>query len=71
MSDEQSGKSQARRSTPGKVALLGAGATALAVLNMSIGSEAEPQAVLILQYAALGGGLLALVGGLIMMFAQR
>ncbi len=71
VSDDQRNKTQAKRSTPRKIALLGAGATALAVLNMSTGSEAQPQAVLILQYVALGGGLLALVGGLIMMMTQK
>ncbi len=47
---------------------MGAGATALSVLNMMTnGAEAPAQAVIILQYTALAGGLLALIGGLIMM----
>ena len=47
-------------------------ATALAVFNMTTnGSEAPSQAVMILQYAGLAGGLLALIGGLIMMAAAR
>ena len=54
-----------------RIALLGAGATALAVLNMSTGSEAQPTAVLILEYVALACGLLALIGGLVMMITQR
>jgi hypothetical protein len=71
MSDDQSGKKANRQSTPRKIALLGAVATVLAIINMSTGSEAPAQAVAILQYVALGLGLLALVGGLIMMMAQK
>ena len=68
MSDRQGGKADKRPSNPRKIALFGAGATALAGLNMvTNGAEAPAQAVVILQYAALAGGLLALVGGLIMM----
>jgi succinate-acetate transporter protein len=72
MSDRQGGKPARKQSSPGKIALMGAGATALAVFNMMTnGSEAPSQAVMILQYAALAGGLLALVGGLIMMATAR
>ena len=71
MSDDQSGKKANRQSTPRKIALLGAVATVLAIINMSTGSEAPAQAVAILQYVALGLGLLALVGGLIMMMTQK
>jgi succinate-acetate transporter protein len=71
MSDSQSGKTEKKQSNPRKIALLGAGATVLAIINMSTGREAESQAVVILQYAALAGGLLALVGGLIMMTTQK
>ena len=71
MSDDQSGKKANRQSTPRKIALLGAVATVLAIINMSTGSEVPAQAVAILQYVALGLGLLALVGGLIMMMAQK
>lgn len=46
---------------------IGAIATALAIINMSVGSKAQPQPVLILEYAAMALGLFALVGGLIMM----
>jgi hypothetical protein len=66
MSDNQAGKSKSMGSG-GKIALLGAVATALALVNMSTGSEAQSAPVLILEYIALAGGLLALVGGLIMM----
>lgn len=70
MSDNQAAKS--RNLGPGrKIALLGAGATALAVINMSTASEAQSLPVLILEYVALAAGLLALVGGLIMMAMQR
>jgi hypothetical protein len=72
MSDNQSGKTEPKKANPGKIALIGAGATALAVFNMATnGSEAPSQAVMILQYVCLVGGLLALVGGLIMMAAAR
>jgi hypothetical protein len=72
VSDNQAVKSQKRRSSPRAIALIGAGATALAIINMSIGSgEAQAQAVVILEYAALAGGLVALVGGLIMWVAQK
>ena len=72
MSDSRSGKAEPKKAEPGKIALLGAFATALAVFNMAInGSEAPSQAVMILQYAGLAGGLLALIGGFIMMAASR
>ena len=70
MTDNPSSKR--KPSSPGKIALLGAGATALAVFNMATnGSEAPSQGVMILQYICLGLGLLALVGGLIMMAAAK
>jgi hypothetical protein len=71
MTDGQTGKTEKKRSTPGYIATIGAGATALAVINMSVGKEAQSQPVLILQYAALALGLFALVGGLIMMMTQK
>ncbi|HEY1472591.1 MAG TPA: hypothetical protein VGF53_00745 [Pseudolabrys sp.] len=68
MSGHQSEKVGKKQANPRKIALIGAGATALAVVNMMTnGSEAPSQGVMILQYAALAGGLIALVGGLIMM----
>jgi hypothetical protein len=69
MRDDQAGKS---RNTPSgrRIALIGAGATALAVINMSTGNEAESTPVLILEYLALAAGLVALVGGLIMMIRR-
>jgi hypothetical protein len=70
MSDDQSGKSE-KKSPARRIALLGAVATVLAVINMSIGSEAQPLPVVILQDVALALGLLALVGGLIMMVMQK
>jgi uncharacterized membrane protein HdeD (DUF308 family) len=71
MTDSQTGKTEKKRSTPGYIATIGAGATALAIINMSVGSEALSQPILILQYAALALGLFALVGGLIMMMTQK
>jgi hypothetical protein len=71
MTDGQTGKTEKKRSTPGYIATIGAGATALAIINMSVGKEAQSQPVVILQYAALALGLFALVGGLIMMMTQK
>ena len=68
MSDNQNNKIKKKPSTPGRIALIGAGATVLAIFNMMTnGAEAPSQGVVILQYAARAGGLVALVGGLIMM----
>ena len=73
MAEDQSRKTEKKRSTPGYIATMGAGATVLAIINMSVGNgnEAPSQAVLILEYAALALGVFALVGGLIMMLAQK
>jgi hypothetical protein len=70
MSDNQSGKSE-KKQPYRRIVLIGAGATVLAIINMSVGSEAQSQPVLILEYAALVGGLFALIGGLILMMMQR
>jgi hypothetical protein len=74
MSKKQNGKTAdktanetAKKPNPGKIVLMGAGATALAVFNiMSNGPEAPSQGAMILQYALLACGLFALVGGLVM-----
>jgi hypothetical protein len=66
MTNQQTGKS--KQAVARKIVLLGAIATGLGVINMlTNGAEAQPSVVLILQYAALALGLVALVGGLIMM----
>jgi hypothetical protein len=66
MTGPQGGKS--KQAVARKIVLLGGIATALGVVNMvTNGSEAPSSAVLILQYAALGLGLFALIGGLVMM----
>ena len=66
MTDQQAGKS--KQAVARKIVLLGAIATALGLLNMMTnGAEAPSSAVAILQYAALALGLVALVGGLVMM----
>ena len=68
VSENHTDKVRRKASNPRKIALLGAGATVLAVFNMMTnGAEAPSQGVVILQYAALAGGLLALIGGVIMM----
>ncbi|HLL27485.1 MAG TPA: hypothetical protein VKT73_07515 [Xanthobacteraceae bacterium] len=64
MSDNQSGKFDKKRFYS-KIMLLGAGATVLALINLSTGSEAHSQPVLILEYLALALGLVAFIGGLI------
>ena len=70
MSDIDSSQSPPKR-LGGRIALLGAGATAIAVLNIAIDTEAQSTAVLVLEYGALSLGLLALIGGLIMTLLQR
>ena len=50
MRDNQSSKGEPKKANPSKIALIGAGATALAVFNIATnGSEAPSQAVMILQ----------------------
>ncbi len=71
MSDEQSVKTEKKQSNSRRIAAIGAIATVLAIINMSTGSEAPSQPVLLLQYAALAGGLVALAGGLIMMIMRK
>ena len=75
MTDIQTSQPETGKMPPkrhgGRIALLGAGATALALFNMSVGSEAQSTPVLILEYAALALGLFALIGGLIMTLLQR
>jgi hypothetical protein len=67
MSENQSDKVNQKGRAARYIALLGAGATTLAVLNMMTnGAEALSPTVMMLQYAALAGGLFALIGGLIM-----
>ena len=68
MSENQSHKADTKRATARRIALMGAVATTLAVFNMMTnGAEAPSSAVMMLQYAALVGGLFALIGGLTMM----
>jgi len=69
MSDNQGGKSEKQRY--GKIALVGAAATVLAIINLWGGGEAQSQPVLILEYIALAAGLFALIGGLILSMMQR
>ena len=75
MSEKQSGKTQNRtekkQTSPGRLALIGALATGLAIINMSTGSEAPSQAVMLLQYVFLAGGLIPLAVALVMMTAQK
>ncbi len=67
MSAKQTGKAT-KQPKPGKIALMGAVATALALFNMARnGVEAPAQAVMILQDGLLALGLIGLAGGLIMM----
>lgn len=62
---------QSSKIEPRTIALIGAAATALVILNMSTGIEPPSQAVIVLQCIALAAALLALVGGLIMMRRKR
>jgi len=58
-------------SNPGKIALIGAAATVLALINMSAGGEAPSSAVRMLEYLFLAGGLIGLAGELFMMMTQK
>jgi hypothetical protein len=60
-----------KRSNPRYISMIGAIATGLAIINLSVGSEAPSQPVLILEHTALALGLVALVGGLVMMMNQK
>ena len=60
-------KPQKKPTSPGKIMLMGAIATALAVFNMASNSEAPSQTLAILQYLLLALGLIGLAGGLFMM----
>jgi len=72
MSDNPAGGPGKKQSNPGKIALFGAVATGLAIINIATnGSEAPRQAVAILQYAFLAMGLVGLVGGLLMMGTKK
>ena len=66
MSENQTGKIE-----PRTIALIGAAATTLVIVNMSTGTEPPSQAVIVLQCMALAGALLTLVGGLILMRRDR
>jgi hypothetical protein len=70
MSDNLSSETEKKRSTPRYIAVLGVVGTVLAIVNMS-GREAQSQPVLILEYAALALGLIALGGGLIVMMTRK
>jgi hypothetical protein len=71
MGDNQNGKPKKQQMKPGTMVLLGAVTVALSIINMSMGSEAPGQALAIVQYALLAGGLVALVGGLVMMISTQ
>ena len=66
MRGNQSGKIE-----PRNIALIGAAATALVIVNMLTGTEPPSQMVIVLQCIALAGALLTLAGGLIMMRRDR
>ena len=57
MTDDPKAK---QTSNPGKIALIGAAATVLALINMSAGGEAPSSAVRMLEYLFLAGGLIGL-----------
>jgi hypothetical protein len=65
------GRKPQQTSNPGKIALIGAAATVLALINMSAGGEAPSSAVRMLEYLFLAGGLVGLAGGLFMMMTQK
>jgi hypothetical protein len=71
MTDNQAAKSGKKQASTGRIVLIGAIGTVLAIINLSTNAEAPSQGVLILEYVALAGGFLALVGGLVMMMTQK
>ncbi len=62
---------QNRKVEPRTIALVGAAATALVIVNMSTGTEPPSQRVIVVQCIALAGALLTLVAGLTMMRRDR
>ena len=66
MNGHQSGKIE-----PRTIALIGAAATALVILNMTTGPEPPSQAVIVIQCIALAGALLTFVVGVIKMRRDR
>jgi hypothetical protein len=71
MSENQSGKPEKKKTNSGRLALIGATATALAIFNMWPGGEAPSQAVAILQWIFLAGGLIGLGGALVMFLSAE
>jgi hypothetical protein len=71
MTDNQSGKPEKKQVNPGRIMLIGAVATGLALFNMATNTEASSQAIMIMQYVFLAGGLIGLGGGLIMLMSQE
>ena len=71
MADNQSGKPEKKPTNPGRIALIGAVATGLALFNMATNTEAPSQAVMIMQWFFLALGLIGLGGGLIMLMSQK
>ena len=71
MRQQQNGSVPKKQTSGGKVALIGAAGTAIAMFNMLPGGEAPSAPVLVLQYILLAAGLIGFVGGLIMMAAQK
>jgi hypothetical protein len=62
----------AKKSSPGRIVLMGAVATGLAVFNMATnGPEAPSQALVILDWFFLACGVVALGGGLVMMLQGK
>ena len=66
MRHNQNEKIERKKPNPKNIALFGAAATVLTIINMSTGIEPPSQGVIMLQYAILTGALIALVVGLIM-----
>jgi hypothetical protein len=59
-------------SNSGYIITIGGIGTALAIINIATnGAEAQPQAVVILEYVCLALGLVGFVGGIIMKMSEK
>lgn len=72
VSANQDSNPKKTKSSSGNLVKIGGIGTALSIINIATnGAEAQALLVVILQYAGLALGLLALVGGIIMKISQK
>jgi hypothetical protein len=71
MSQQQNGAAPRKQARGGRIVVIGAIATGLALFNLFAGGEADSPAVMLLQYAFLAAGLIALAGGFVVMASEK